>query len=98
MRQPFRGSRSRRPTHRSNCRVDIRTREIEEITVPEFDYEEMKREAEQYIRFEKDKKNRIAYITFDRPDAQNSTIASTSRFIASTSPSAITPAERSRSA
>jgi enoyl-CoA hydratase/carnithine racemase len=41
--------------------------------MPEFDYEEMKKEAAQYIKFEKDKKNRIAYITFDRPDAQNST-------------------------
>ena len=41
--------------------------------MPEYDYEEMKREAEQYIRFEKDRKNRIAYITFDRPEAQNST-------------------------
>jgi len=41
--------------------------------MPEFDYEEMKKEAAQYIRFEKDKKNRIAYITFDRPDAQNAT-------------------------
>ena len=40
--------------------------------MPEFDYEEMKKEAEQYIKFEKDVKNRIAYITFDRPDAQNS--------------------------
>ena len=39
----------------------------------EHDYEEMKKEAEQYIKFEKDVKNRIAYITFDRPDAQNST-------------------------
>ena len=41
--------------------------------MPEFDYEEMKKEAEQYIKFEKDKKNRIAYITFDRPEAQNAT-------------------------
>lgn len=41
--------------------------------MPEFDYEEMKKEAEPYIKFEKDVKNRIAYITFDRPDAQNST-------------------------
>ena len=41
--------------------------------MPEFDYEEMKKEAEQYIKFEKDKANRIAYITFDRPDAQNAT-------------------------
>src|SRR6201991_4141721 len=39
----------------------------------EYDYEEMKKEAEQYIRLEKDKKNRIATITFDRPDAQNAT-------------------------
>ncbi len=41
--------------------------------MPEFDYEEMKREAEQYIRFEKDRENRIATITFDRPEAQNAT-------------------------
>lgn len=41
--------------------------------MPEFDYEELKKEAEPLIRFEKDAKNRIAYITFDRPDAQNST-------------------------
>src|ERR1700755_3156589 len=41
--------------------------------MPEFDYEEMKKEAEQYIRFEKDRKTRIATITFDRPQAQNST-------------------------
>src|ERR1700753_2835098 len=41
--------------------------------MPEYDYEKLKKEAEQYIKFEKDKKNRIAYITFDRPDAQNST-------------------------
>ncbi|MBV8294333.1 MAG: enoyl-CoA hydratase/isomerase family protein, partial [Mycobacterium sp.] len=41
--------------------------------MPEFDYEKLKKEAEQYIKFEKDKKNRIAYITFDRPEAQNST-------------------------
>src|SRR6201992_3586836 len=39
----------------------------------EFDYEKLKKEAEQYIKFEKDKKNRIAYITFDRPEAQNAT-------------------------
>src|SRR6201994_1118828 len=39
--------------------------------MPEFDYEEMKKEAEQYIKFEKDRENRIAYITFARPDAQN---------------------------
>src|SRR6201997_3955854 len=41
--------------------------------MPEYDYEKLKKEAEQYIRFEKDKKNKIAYITFDRPQAQNST-------------------------
>ncbi|KAA0101614.1 enoyl-CoA hydratase/isomerase family protein [Mycolicibacterium sp. P1-5] len=41
--------------------------------MPEFDYEEMKKEAAQFIRFEKDRENRIAYITFDRPDAQNAT-------------------------
>src|SRR5246127_5800825 len=41
--------------------------------MPEYDYEELKKEAEQYIKFEKDVKNRIAYITFDRPDAQNAT-------------------------
>src|SRR6185312_2812249 len=41
--------------------------------MPDYDYEEMKKEAEQYIKFEKDVKNRIAYITFDRPEAQNST-------------------------
>ena len=33
----------------------------------------MKSDAEPFIKFEKDAKNRIAYITFDRPDAQNST-------------------------
>ena len=38
--------------------------------MPEFDYEEMKKEAAQYIRFEKDRKNRIATITFDRPDSR----------------------------
>ncbi|MDT5138096.1 MAG: hypothetical protein QOD58_2358, partial [Mycobacterium sp.] len=30
--------------------------------MPEYDYEEMKKEAAQYIKFEKDVKNRIAYI------------------------------------
>ena len=39
----------------------------------EYDFEKLKKEAEQYIKFEKDKKNRIAYITFDRPEAQNAT-------------------------
>src|SRR3954466_8795880 len=43
------------------------------MRMPDYDFEEMKKEAEQYIKFEKDKKNRIAYITFDRPEAQNST-------------------------
>ena len=41
--------------------------------MPEYDYEQMKRDAEPLIKFEKDVKNRIAYITFDRPDAQNAT-------------------------
>lgn len=41
--------------------------------MPDHDYAEMKKDAEQYIRFEKDTANRIATITFDRPDAQNST-------------------------
>ncbi|MGE5698235.1 MAG: enoyl-CoA hydratase-related protein, partial [Candidatus Sericytochromatia bacterium] len=41
--------------------------------MPEYDYEEMKKEAEPFIKFEKDVTNRIAYITFDRPEAQNST-------------------------
>lgn len=39
----------------------------------EYDFEKMKKDAEPFIKFEKDVKNRIAYITFDRPDAQNST-------------------------
>src|SRR4029079_3807325 len=47
--------------------------EIEETSMPDYDFEEMTKEAEQYIKFEKDVKNRIAYITFDRPEAQNST-------------------------
>jgi hypothetical protein len=34
--------------------------------MPEYDYEQLKRDAEPFIRFEKDVKNRIAYITFDR--------------------------------
>lgn len=37
------------------------------------DYEEMKKDAEPFIKFEKDVANRIAYITFDRPDELNST-------------------------
>src|ERR1700759_1907743 len=39
----------------------------------EYDYEKLKKEAEKYIKFEKAKKNRIVYITFDRPEAQNAT-------------------------
>src|ERR1700729_1491474 len=39
----------------------------------EYDYEKLKKEAERFIKFEKDTKNRIAYITFDRPEAQNAT-------------------------
>ncbi|BBZ63067.1 hypothetical protein A6B34_18875 [Mycolicibacterium monacense] len=38
-----------------------------------YDYEKMKKDAEPFIKFEKDVENRIAYITFDRPEAQNST-------------------------
>ena len=41
--------------------------------MPEYDYEELKKEAEQYIKFEKAKKNKIAYISADRPQAQNAT-------------------------
>src|ERR1700748_1661207 len=41
--------------------------------MPEYDYEKLKKEAEQYIKFEKDKTNRIAYITFNRPEELNST-------------------------
>ncbi|KGI69217.1 enoyl-CoA hydratase/isomerase family protein [Mycolicibacterium rufum] len=41
--------------------------------MPDHDYAEMKKDAEQYIRFEKDTANRIATITFNRPEAQNST-------------------------
>jgi enoyl-CoA hydratase/carnithine racemase len=37
------------------------------------DYEIAKEEAKQFIRYEKDRKNRIAYLTFDRPDALNAT-------------------------
>ena len=35
------------------------------------DIEELKREAKKYIRYEKDTENRIAYLTFDRPDMLN---------------------------
>jgi enoyl-CoA hydratase len=41
--------------------------------MPEYNYVQMKKDAEPFIKFEKDVKNRIAYITFDRPEAQNST-------------------------
>ncbi|SEQ44291.1 Enoyl-CoA hydratase/carnithine racemase [Solimonas aquatica] len=39
------------------------------------DTNELKREARQYLRYEKDKENRIAYLTFDRPDAFNAVTA-----------------------
>ncbi|MCV7216369.1 enoyl-CoA hydratase/isomerase family protein [Mycobacterium crocinum] len=39
----------------------------------DHDYEQMRREAEPFIKFEKDLANRIAYITFDRPAELNST-------------------------
>ena len=39
------------------------------------DFEALKKEAKQYIRYEKDKKTKIATLTFDRPDAQNATTA-----------------------
>ena len=35
------------------------------------DYKTLKKDAEKYIRYEKDRKNRIAYLTFDRVDALN---------------------------
>ncbi len=37
------------------------------------DFEKLKEEARQYIRYEKDVENRIAYLTFNRPDALNAT-------------------------
>jgi enoyl-CoA hydratase/carnithine racemase len=37
------------------------------------DYVELKNEAKKYIHYEKDVKNKIAYLTFDRPDAINAT-------------------------
>ena len=37
------------------------------------DFEQLKEEARQYIRYEKDVENRIAYLTFNRPDALNAT-------------------------
>jgi len=39
------------------------------------DYEQLKEEAKQYVRYEKDKENKIAYLTFDRPDSHNATTA-----------------------
>jgi enoyl-CoA hydratase/carnithine racemase len=33
--------------------------------------DELKKEAKKYIRYKKDKKNKIAYLTFDRPDQLN---------------------------
>jgi len=38
-----------------------------------IDFEELKKEARKYIRYEKDVENRIAYLTFDRPDNLNAT-------------------------
>ncbi|RLP53390.1 MAG: hypothetical protein D6160_16455 [Ketobacter sp.] len=35
--------------------------------------DELKEEAKQYIRYEKDTDNKIAYLTFDRPKALNAT-------------------------
>lgn len=40
-----------------------------------IDVEEMKREARKYIRYEKDVANRIAYLTFDRPESLNAMTA-----------------------
>jgi enoyl-CoA hydratase len=37
------------------------------------DYITLKEEAKQFIKYEKDKANKIAYLTFDRPDKQNAT-------------------------
>ena len=35
------------------------------------DYKKLREDAKPYIKYEKDKKNRIAYLTFNRPDALN---------------------------
>jgi len=35
------------------------------------DFEQLKEEAKQYIRYDKDKANKIAYLTFARPEVQN---------------------------
>ncbi len=37
--------------------------------------DDLKKEARKYIRYEKDVENRIAYLTFDRPDRHNATTA-----------------------
>lgn len=37
------------------------------------DIDELKREARQFIRYEKDKENKIAWLTFDRADSHNAT-------------------------
>ena len=37
------------------------------------DFEELKKEAASYIRYEKDEANKIAWLTFDRPDMLNAT-------------------------
>ena len=39
------------------------------------DYEALMKEAEQYIRYDKDRENKIAWLTFDREDKQNATTA-----------------------
>ncbi|MCB1688875.1 MAG: enoyl-CoA hydratase/isomerase family protein [Halioglobus sp.] len=39
------------------------------------DYKKLIEEAQQFIRYDKDKANKIAYLTFDRPDAQNAMTA-----------------------
>ena len=38
-----------------------------------INFEDLKKEAQKYIRYEKDVKNKIAYLTFDRPDMLNAT-------------------------
>ncbi|MGB8366680.1 MAG: enoyl-CoA hydratase/isomerase family protein [Rhizomicrobium sp.] len=38
-----------------------------------INFEDLKAEAKKYIRYEKDVKNKIAYLTFDRPDMLNAT-------------------------
>ena len=41
------------------------------------DFEELKKEAAIYIRYEKDEANKIAWLTFDRPDMLNATTIGT---------------------